>query len=74
MKDSILLLHLPLPPGSKAVKELQDAGWKSLSSAVFFLRSNEERVTASIRMFSDKFPGLARNALRLVPVQEPSND
>ncbi|HLX64840.1 MAG TPA: hypothetical protein VKX17_26445 [Planctomycetota bacterium] len=67
MKDSIVLLHLPLDPGCKAARELFDAGWRQVSSAVYFLRANQGRVSANIRMFSEKFPGPGHsNALRLV--------
>ncbi len=60
MNDTIILLNLPLVPGLKAVQDITDAGWKNQSGAIYFLRSNEARVTASIRMFSDKFPNLAQ--------------
>ena len=71
MKDSFVFLHLPLIPGSKVVQELAEAGWKPVSGAVYFLRTNESRVTASIRMFSEKFPSPSPNkALRLVELPE----
>lgn len=71
MKDSLVILHLPLLPGTKAAQELADAGWKQVSGAVYFLRTNEGRVTANIRMFSEKFPALNRkSALRVVELPE----
>ena len=69
MKDSLIFLRLPLVPGIKAAQELAAAGWKPVSGALYFLRAKEGRVTANIRMFSEKFPSPGRTtALRLVEV------
>ena len=72
MKDSIIILHLPLAPGCKAAQELAAAGWKNLSNGVYFLRTEESRLPANIRVFSDRFPlGSRKNALQVLSFPAP---
>jgi hypothetical protein len=68
MADSILFLHLPLLPGSKAAREAADAGQKNATSAIYFVRANEQGVTAGVKSYTEKLPKPGEKHMLRLPV------